>query len=159
MSNTSSLLFAMPTYSLNSLPIAEIWELARPLLDAGGCFRLWPRGKSMLPLLREGRDSVLLASPKDVKVGDILLAKTEGGAFLLHRAVKITDKGVLLAGDALLRCEGPLPPDAILGKVVRVFRDERELYIGSLRLRAFWLLARIRRRLWRLWHRMSGMPR
>lgn len=118
------------------------------VLAAGGCFRLWPRGRSMLPLLREGRDSVLLATPDGAEVGDILLVRTPDGRFLLHRAVAL-DTTVTLRGDALTETEGPFPLDHILARVVRIFRDERELDPRSPRLgryaRRRRLLAAIRR--------------
>ena len=46
--------------------MAEILPFAEAALNAGGCFRLWPSGRSMLPLLREGHDSVLLLPPTGI---------------------------------------------------------------------------------------------
>lgn len=106
------------------------------VLAAGGCFRLWPRGRSMLPLLREGRDSVLLTSPDGAEVGDILLVRTPDGRFLLHRAVAL-EETVTLRGDALVETEGPFPLDCILARASRIFRDERELDPRSPRLRRY----------------------
>ena len=39
-------------------------ELIREVLASGGEFRLYPRGTSMLPLIRQGIDSVALRSVK-----------------------------------------------------------------------------------------------
>ena len=74
--------------------MAEIWPIAEAALRAGGCFRLWPSGRSMLPLLREGRDSVLLLPPTDLQRFDILLVRTPDGQFYLHRAVTLTEAEV-----------------------------------------------------------------
>ena len=38
----------------------ELYPLLSEVLESGGEFRLYPKGTSMLPLLREGEDSVLL---------------------------------------------------------------------------------------------------
>lgn len=110
--------------------------MIRAVISAGGCFRLWPRGRSMRPLLREGRDSVLLAAPDGAEVGDSLLIRTPDGRFLLHRAVAL-DETVTLKGDALTETEGPFPLDCILGRAIRIFRDERELDPRSPRLRRY----------------------
>ena len=101
----------------------------------------------MLPLLREGRDSVLLAAPEDIAVGDLLLVRTEEGGFLLHRAIALNERSVTLAGDALLTTEGPFPRSAILARVVKLYRDERELSPRSPAMRCYIAMRRLRRRL------------
>lgn len=101
----------------------------------------------MLPLLREGRDSVLLVPPEGVTVGDIALARTEDGHFLLHRVIALTEESVTLAGDALLTTEGPMPRECLLARVATVYRDERELDPRSPRMRRYRRLRAARRRL------------
>lgn len=133
---------------LDSRPIAELWPIAEAVLEKGGYFRLWPRGRSMRPLLREGADSVLLALPSDIKKGDILLIRTPKGSFLLHRALSVTELGIVTRGDALLHREGPFPPEAVLAKVVRVYRKDRALSRPALAL--FAVRAAVRRTLFRL---------
>lgn len=103
--------------------MADIWPIAESVITAGGCFRLWPRGRSMRPTLREGRDSVLLVAPEDIRPLDILLVRV-GDAFILHRAIRIDGAGILLCGDARTECEGPLPRAAVLARVSVVFRGE-----------------------------------
>ena len=143
---------SLPAYGrrsslLDSRPIAELWPLCEAALAAGGYFRLWPRGRSMLPLLREGLDSVLLAAPTDIRCGDILLVRTPEGKFLLHRAVALTEDTVTLAGDALTTTEGPMPRACILARAVRIYRKERELDARSGRMRRYARRRALRRRL------------
>ena len=107
--------------------MADIWPIAAQVLSAGGCFRLWPSGRSMLPLLREGRDSVLLAPPKDIRPLDILLVRAADGSFVLHRAIRVDEGGITLCGDARTACEGPFPREAVLAVVTTVYRDEEAL--------------------------------
>ena len=135
---------------LDTRPIAELWPYAKAALAVGGYFRLWPRGTSMLPLLREGRDSVLLAKPERLTVGDIVLARTADGRFLLHRVIALTEETVILAGDALLTTEGPMPKSAILAYAVRLFRDEEEIDPRSPRMRCYARRRALRRRVLRL---------
>ena len=40
--------------------ISDYESIIREVLSSGGEFRLYPHGTSMLPLLRQGRDSVSL---------------------------------------------------------------------------------------------------
>ncbi len=127
----------------------ELLPFMEAAFAVGGYFRLYPSGRSMLPLLREGTDSVLLARPDVIRRGDILLVRTEDG-FLLHRAVATGDEGITLCGDALTTAEGPFPREAVLARVVRVFRGERTLDPGSLRLRAYAARRSLRRCLHRL---------
>ena len=124
--------------------MAELWPIAEAALAAGGCFRLWPSGRSMLPLLREGRDSVLLAPPTDLRRYDILLVRSPDGQFYLHRAIGLDGDTVTLAGDALLTTEGPFPLSCVLARVLCVYRDGREYDPRSRRARRY-----VRRRLHR----------
>ncbi len=137
---------------LDSRPIAELWPIAEAVLEKGGYFRLWPRGCSMRPLLREGVDSVLLALPSNIRKGDIVLIRTHEGRFLLHRAVAVNELGIVTRGDALLHREGPYPPRAVLAKAVRVFRKDRALSRPALAI--FAVRAAIRRTLFRLFGRL-----
>ena len=127
--------------------MAEIWPIAEVALRAGGCFRLWPSGRSMLPLLHEGRDSVLLLPPHDLRRGDILLVRSPEGRFYLHRAIALTGTKVTLAGDALLTTEGPFPLSCILARVGCIYHGEQEYDPRSLRARFYARRRLLRRRI------------
>ncbi len=122
----------------------ELLPLMEAAFAAGGYFRLWPRGRSMLPLLREGVDSVLLAPPKEIALDDILLIKAGDGSFLLHRAVAMDEGGITVAGDALLSTEGPFSPSCVLARAVCIYRGDLELDVRAPRLLRY--ARRIRRR-------------
>lgn len=64
----------------------------------GGKVRIYPHGKSMLPMLREGVDSVVLVKPDDVKLYDIVLYRSDDG-YSLHRVVKIDGDYLVTCGD------------------------------------------------------------
>ena len=42
--------------------LEEYMPLIKEVVESGGEFRLFPRGTSMLPLIRQGRDSVALVA-------------------------------------------------------------------------------------------------
>ena len=53
--------------------MSELYGVILEVIESGGEFRLFPRGTSMRPLLREGKDSVLLRKADTVKKHDICL--------------------------------------------------------------------------------------
>ena len=57
------------------------------------------KGWSMLPFIIGGKESVILGSPKDVKVGDVVLAWVEGSRYVVHRVIKIQGDHLTLMGD------------------------------------------------------------
>lgn len=79
-------------------------------------------GTSMCPFLHPG-DTVYLAPVEEKpEVGDVLLFRRPGGAYILHRVVGLEKDGRLrLLGDSQLVQE-VIPPDWIRGKVIRVRR-------------------------------------
>lgn len=60
-------------------------------------------GRSMLPLLREGRDVLLIETAPDYRVGDAVLFRRPGvqgrGAYVLHRILRIGPEGYWIVGD------------------------------------------------------------
>ena len=46
-------------------------------------------GRSMLPFIIGGRESVILQKPHDVCVGDVVLAWVEGSRWVVHRIIRI----------------------------------------------------------------------
>lgn len=79
-------------------------------------------GTSMCPFLHPG-DTVYLDAPdRPPEVGDILLFRRPGGAYILHRVVALAEGGrLMLLGDSQLVKE-PIPPEWIRGIVVQARR-------------------------------------
>lgn len=75
-------------------------EVAR-LLAEGHKVVMIPKGRSMLPFIREGRDKVVLAKPGTLRVGDIVLAYF-GNRYVLHRVIRLEGDQVTLMGDGNL---------------------------------------------------------
>lgn len=70
-------------------------------LEKGDVVILHPKGVSMLPFIRQGKDKVELGRPDRLEVGDIVLAFF-GGKYLLHRIYAIDGEKVTLKGDGNL---------------------------------------------------------
>lgn len=101
--------------------------LQEDILNRGRHFRILIRGRSMSPMLRDGdvveiRDFDL----NRLRVGDLLLFKTESGHLVLHRYLsqRVRDGRVWLTtkGDASRGCDRPIASHQVLGRVVQIHR-------------------------------------
>ena len=111
-------------------------------------------GSSMEPFLHGGKDRVVLRRAAAVRKGDIVLFRRPGGAYVLHRAVKICADGFYAAGDAQSWREGPVPFEQAEGVVEEIHRGGAVLSVNrwGYRLRVrLWMMAYPLRRLKRRW--------
>ena len=108
--------------------IAEYDSLIREVLASGGEFRLYPHGTSMLPLIRQGIDSVALQSlDRPPRKYDILFYQRQDGSYILHRVKEVTAEGLTMWGDNHTMLEYGITEENIIGYAARVFRGETEL--------------------------------
>ena len=132
-----------------SIHLSDYEELIREVLASGGEFRLYPHGTSMLPLLRQGIDSVALRSlDRPPQKFDILFYKRQDGSFILHRVKEVTKEGIVLWGDNHTMLEYGITEENIIGYAARIFRDDHELDCRSLRYRLYlrlWQFKAVRR--------------
>ena len=121
--------------------IAEYDALIREVLASDGEFRLYPHGTSMLPLIRQGVDSVALRSlDRPPRKFDILFYQRQDGSYILHRVKKVTSDGLTMWGDNHTMLEYGVTEDMIIGYAARIFRGETELDCQSFRYRLYlWL--------------------
>lgn len=103
----------------------DIVPLIREVIATGGTFRLYPRGKSMLPTIAEGIDSVLLAEPEGFGVMDAVLYRRANGKYVLHRVVALHGDTMDLCGDNQINIEHGVPISAVIAKVVGIYKGER----------------------------------
>lgn len=124
---------------MNDLSLDELVPLLTEVIEGGGEFRLYPHGTSMLPLLRQGLDSVALASPTEKrKRGEIVLYRRESGQYVLHRMVKIKKDGSLIfSGDHHKELEFGITPAQILARVVAIYREERRINCDGFGMRLY----------------------
>lgn len=130
--------------------------LIREVLASGGEFRIYPHGTSMLPLLRQGVDSVVLrAVDSPLREGDILFYQRADGSYVLHRLHSINPQGLVLWGDNQTRLERGVSETQVIGRVCRIYRDEHEVSCDDRRYRCYvrlWQFAILRRILLRLYY-------
>ena len=80
----------------------KIIDEAVALVNDGFSVTLPVAGRSMLPFIIGGRESVILAPPSGLKRGIVALAWVEGRRYVLHRIERIEDDRVMLMGDGNL---------------------------------------------------------
>ena len=108
--------------------ISEYEDLIREVLASGGEFRLYPHGTSMLPLIRQGRDSVALRLlQRPARKYDIIFYQRRDGSYVLHRVKAVKPNGLTLWGDNQTMTEPGVSEKQIIAYVTRIFRDEHEI--------------------------------
>ncbi len=112
---------------------ADLLPVMTEQLNAGGEVRFRPRGASMLPFLKEGRDEVVLTAPPErLKKGDIPFYRRDDGAFVLHRVVGLERSGsYTLCGDNQYARERGVRRDQIIAVTKAVYRKGRYLPASS----------------------------
>jgi len=125
------------------VPNYVLLEDVASLLEEGREVVLAPRGNSMLPFIREGRDSVALRKLDGVKVGDIVLARL-AGRYVMHRVVAVEGEKLTLMGDGNVGLKEHCTVADVIGTVVWIVRGNKKFKPGRGRLwRALCPLRRI----------------
>ena len=126
--------------------IEDIAAIVRERVALGQSVEIPPRGISMLPTIKEGRDSVIL-SPKDgrLKKYDIPFYRRPDGAYVIHRVVGFDGDGYILMGDNQFQPEHGIGDDAVIAVVSKIRRRGRLIDVKDPIYRAcvgFWHLTR-----------------
>ena len=109
------------------IPNDILLEDVASLLDEGRDVTLAPKGSSMLPLIMEGRDSVVLRRMPDVEEGDIVLARLEDHRYVLHRIMTVNRNRLTLMGDGNLGQTEICGKADVIGTVVSIVRGEKKM--------------------------------
>lgn len=129
--------------------VEDMLNAMRAVMDSGGEFRLMPRGTSMLPYLKEGRDSVALVKLTGrARKHDILLYRRKNGKYVLHRVIKIGKSGYIMCGDNQTTPEPGITDEQIIGVVAAVWHGEKRIETGSVTARiyqALWCIMSLRK--------------
>ena len=139
-------------------PIDALMPLFREQLAAGKCVKFSPRGVSMLPMLRQGIDSVVISPvPDRLKRYDLPLYQRDNGAYVLHRVVEVAKVPVdstqtpvyTCMGDNQFAPEPGLRHDQMIAVVTAFYRGDKRHEVNELGYRAYC----------RLWYRTRGARR
>lgn len=115
-----------------SYHLSELEAIIRKVIESGGEFELYPRGTSMLPLIHEGRDSVMLSAlPERLAPGDTVLYRRDGGAYVLHRIVGADGGTFTMCGDNQYRPEPGIRRDQLIAFVSAFIINGRRIEADS----------------------------
>ncbi len=135
----------------DNLNLCDAIEVIEEVLNSGGTFRMYPRGTSMLPLIDQRRDSVVLERREDkrLKKHDIVFYRRNNGAFILHRVMRVcSDGSYVMCGDNQTYLEKGVPESAIIARVSCIYKGDRQMSLRSLGYRLytfFWTKMLLRR--------------
>lgn len=110
------------------------------------------KGRSMLPFITGGRNSVILQKPEHLRVGLVVMAQIAPDSYVVHRIIKMEPNGgrITLMGDGNIRGTESCMPTDILACATHVVRpDGRRRPLESrykLLLARMWYLLRPLRR-------------
>lgn len=110
----------------------EFVELLRSALNKGALFRFRAKGFSMSPFLRD--DDVITVSPlwhRILRVGDVVaFVSPRTRRLMVHRVVAKRGNSYSIRGDHAPVSDGLIPSVHILGRVTRVEREGKRVFVG-----------------------------
>ena len=125
--------------------------LIKELLQSGKTVRFSPKGTSMLPMIRQGIDTVVLAPlTGELKKFDLPLYQRDNGQYVLHRIVKVGQTYTCVGDNQIAKEEG-LRHDQMIAVVVAFTRGKKRYSVHCFRYWLycrFWCYSRPIRRLW-----------
>ena len=142
----------MDSLSENQYRLEDLLPLIQEGLESGKTVRFSPRGISMLPMLRQGIDNVVLSPvPAKLKKYDLPLYRRSSGQFVLHRIIKVGETYTCM-GDNQFDPEPGLRHEQMIGLVTAFTRGSKQISVTDIRYQIYcrvWHYSRPLRRLWR----------
>ena len=95
-------------------------------------------GNSMMPLIRQQKDLVIIKQAKEpLKRYDVPLYKRDSGEYVLHRIMKINKQGYVLCGDNRWNREYGITDKHIIGVLEGVVRDGKTISVTDWKYRVY----------------------
>lgn len=115
----------------------DMVPLMEETLGQGRSVRFSPKGVSMRPMLRQGKDSVILSpAPGKLRKYDIPLYRRDNGQYVLHRIIAVGDTYTCM-GDNQFSPEPGIRRDQIIGVVTAFYREETRIPVNALGYRLY----------------------
>lgn len=94
--------------------VEDLLPFIKESIRDGGQFVFYPKGTSMNPTIIFEKDCVVLKEPLNLQKYDIVLYRRTGGAFVLHRIIKIKDDTFTMRGDNQFLLESGIKKEQII---------------------------------------------
>lgn len=90
-----------------------------------------PRGNSMWPTLKNGKQSVVVKLKTErLRPMDVALYRRENGTFVLHRVIKAEDFGYVICGDSQFNYE-KVKEEQVFGIMAGFYRGKRYVDVND----------------------------
>lgn len=137
----------------------DLLPLIREQVALGGSVRIAPRGTSMMPMLRQGQDTVVLSPvPERLRKYDIPFYRRDNGQFVLHRIVAVGETYTCI-GDNQFELEPGIRKEQMIAVVSAFTRGGREIPVTNLGYRCYCRLWHYSRPVRYVWRRALGWLR
>lgn len=145
------------------LSMEQLMPLFQEVLAAGKSVTFSPKGTSMLPMLRQGRDTVTLSPvPERLRKYDLPLYRRDNGQFVLHRIIRVGETYTCM-GDNQYKPEPGLRRDQMIAVMTSFCRNGRTVSADDAGYRFYcrlWCAVRPLRRVWKAaFHRVKRLLR
>ena len=135
----------MTSLSETSKYLNDLMPLIRERLAGGQSVRFAPKGTSMLPMLRQGVDTVEISPlPEQLKKYDLPLYQRDNGQYVLHRIVRVGETYTCI-GDNQFIFEPDVRQDQMIALVTAFVRDGKRIEVTDPRYQfycRFWCASR-----------------
>ena len=145
--------YEAPAYDVDKKILSNLQEmlpLISECLSMGQSVKFAPRGISMLPMIVQGRDSVILSNPPDkLKKYDIALYRRHDGSFVLHRVIKVRQTYTCI-GDNQFKAEKGIEHSQVIAVVTAFTRNGKTYSTSCAGYRLYcvlWHISRTMRRI------------
>ena len=103
----------------------------KEILDNNGVFVSTTSGVSMMPMLRDRRDTIIVKPATErLKKYDVALYR-RGDSYVLHRVIKVLPDSYIIRGDNCIAKEYGITDAKILGKLTGFMRGEKEVNMNG----------------------------
>ena len=131
--------------------LEQIMPLMKEQLSLGNTVSFYPKGTSMLPMLRQNKDSVILAPISgSLRKYDLPLYQRDNGQYVLHRIVGVGETYTCMGDNQLVPEEG-VRPDQMIAVVTAFTRDGKKVSVDNPAYRLYcrvWVWLYPLRQLW-----------
>ncbi len=96
------------------------------------------RGDSMMPLIKEGRDLLVIEKTRGrLKKFDVPLYKRDSGQYVLHRIIRVRKQDYVICGDNRINFEYGITDRHIAGVLTAVIRNGKEVSVNSTKYKLY----------------------
>ena len=119
---------------VKEITLSEMLPLIEEKINLGGSVVFKPQGVSMLPLIRPGKDSVIISRcTLPLNKYDLPLYRRKDGSFVIHRVVGFGKRDTyIMCGDNQYEKEYGIKDEDIIGLVTGIQRGDRLIRVSSL---------------------------